>query len=139
MEITPIGIQNLEWQFYVSSILNSICYIVSLAQIIWTVFNFSFVPIVYLFYPETAARTLEDIDRLFRENHYIFVFKHKEAISAKRPASYIEHEQQEMRRASSVADSAALREMSRVSALMGNPEVNSPSLESDRKEYDDKV
>lgn len=52
MEITPIGIQNLKWKFY----------------IIWTLFNFSFIPIVYFFYPETADRTLEDIDRMFREN-----------------------------------------------------------------------
>lgn len=43
VEITPIGIQNLHWKFYV----------------IWTIFNASFVPIVYLFYPETADRTLE--------------------------------------------------------------------------------
>ena len=35
VEITPIGIKNLDWRFY----------------IIWTVFNLSFVPIVYLFYP----------------------------------------------------------------------------------------
>lgn len=52
VEITPIGIQSLHWKFY----------------IIWTVFNASFIPIVYLFYPETADRTLEDVDRLFREN-----------------------------------------------------------------------
>ena len=52
VEITPIGIQSLGWKFY----------------IIWTVLNASFVPIVYLFYPETADRTLEDVDRLFREN-----------------------------------------------------------------------
>ena len=32
VEITPIGIQSLGWQFY----------------IIWTVFNAAFVPIVYL-------------------------------------------------------------------------------------------
>ena len=96
-------------------------------------------PIVYLFYPETAARSLEDIDRLFRENHNIFIFKDKDAISAKRPASYIEHEQQELRRASSVADPVALRKMSRVSALMSIPEATSPSVDGDRKEYDDKV
>lgn len=33
VEITPIGIQSLGWRFY----------------IIWTVFNASFVPIVYLY------------------------------------------------------------------------------------------
>lgn len=52
VEITPIGIQSLQWKFY----------------IIWTIFNASFIPIVYLLYPETADRTLEDVDRFFREN-----------------------------------------------------------------------
>ncbi|CAD6570708.1 MAG: hypothetical protein ASARMPREDX12_003828 [Alectoria sarmentosa] len=86
VEITPIGIQSLHWKFYV----------------IWTIFNASFVPIVYLFYPETADRTLEDVDRLFRENQNIFVFRDPDAISAKRPLAYIEHEQAEVRRNSSV-------------------------------------
>lgn len=86
VEITPIGIQALHWKFY--------C--------IWTIFNASFVPIVYLFYPETADRTLEDVDRLFRENQDIFVFRDPDAISAKRPLAYIEHEQAEVRRNSSV-------------------------------------
>ena len=40
VEITPIGIKSLQWKFY----------------IIWTVFNASFVPLVYFFYPETADR-----------------------------------------------------------------------------------
>ncbi|KAL6718938.1 hypothetical protein ACLMJK_003173 [Lecanora helva] len=82
----PPGIQSLHWRFY----------------IIWTVFNASFVPIVYLFFPETADRTLEDIDRLFRENENIFIFTDKDAISSKRPLAYIEHEQREVRRNSSV-------------------------------------
>lgn len=113
VEITPIGIQNLQWKFY----------------IIWTLFNFSFVPIVYFFYvshflssvprrlsllewawkanetvqPETADRTLEDLDRYFRENHNIIVGFDTEATSSKRPAAYAEHEQIELRRNSSVA------------------------------------
>ena len=86
VEITPIGIQTLQWKFY----------------IIWTIFNASFVPIVYLFYPETADRKLEDIDRLFRENQNILIFRDKDAIASKRPAAYIQHEQREIRRNSSV-------------------------------------
>ena len=105
VEITPIGIQTLGWQFY----------------IIWTVLNFSFVPIVYIFYPETASRTLEDMDRLFRENHDILIFKHKDAISPKRPQAYLEHEKSEVRRASSV-NPATLRKMSRVGQLMAKNE-----------------
>lgn len=86
VEITPIGIQSLQWKFY----------------IIWTIFNASFVPIVYLFYPETADRTLEDIDRLFRDDAPIFVFRDKDAISEKRPLKYVEHYENEVRRNSSV-------------------------------------
>lgn len=86
VEITPIGIQSLQWRFY----------------IIWTIFNASFVPIVYLFYPETADRTLEDIDRLFRDDPHIFVFRDKDAISEKRPLKYVEHYENERRRNSSI-------------------------------------
>ena len=49
VEITPPGIGSLGWKFY----------------IIWTVFNAAFVPIVYFLYPETADRSLEDMDRYF--------------------------------------------------------------------------
>jgi len=101
VEITPIGIQTLHWKFY----------------IIWTIFNASFVPIVYLFYPETADRTLEDIDRLFRENENIFVFKDKDAISSKRPLAYVEHEQREMRRNSSVVGANPEAEKYRIEAI----------------------
>lgn len=86
VEITPIGIDNLQWKFY----------------IIWTVFNASFIPIVYFLYPETAARTLEDLDRYFAENKNILVFRDKEATSSKRPEHLVEHERAEVRRHSSV-------------------------------------
>ena len=86
VEITPLGIQNLHWKFY----------------IIWTLFNGAFVPIVYFFYPETANRTLEDIDRYFLENQNILVHKDKNATSSKRPAHFVEREVQEVRRNSSV-------------------------------------
>jgi hypothetical protein len=84
VEITPSGIDTLGWRFY----------------IIWTVFNASFVPIVYLFYPETAGRTLEDVDRFFRENHDVFVYKDRDATCSTRPARYIEQERDEVRRES---------------------------------------
>lgn len=79
-------------------------------------------PIVYLFYPETAARTLEDVDRLFRDsNGSIWVFRDKEAISTRRPPGYEEHERREIRRASSV-DAAALKEMGRARVAMEKEE-----------------
>ncbi|KAH8895750.1 general substrate transporter [Thozetella sp. PMI_491] len=86
VEITPPGISALGWKFY----------------IIWTVFNFAFIPIVYLFYPETADRSLEDVDRFFLENHNVLVYKDKDATSSKRPKRYDELEKAEVRRNSSV-------------------------------------
>lgn len=38
VEVTPRGLQNLGWRFY----------------IVWTVLNAAFLPILYLFYPETC-------------------------------------------------------------------------------------
>ena len=32
--------------------------------------NASFVPITYLFYPETARRSLEDMDRVFEQERF---------------------------------------------------------------------
>ncbi|PVI00209.1 general substrate transporter [Periconia macrospinosa] len=96
VEITPPGIRNLQWRFY----------------IIWIVFNFAFIPIVYLFYPETAGRSLEDLDRFFASDPPLFVFTKKEAIEEKRPEQYVQREKEEVRRNSSVApgDIAAARE-----------------------------
>lgn len=87
VEITPIGIQTLKYRFYV----------------IWTVLNFAFVPIIYLFYPETANRALEDIDLFFRESQGIFVHRNPEALSKKRPARYVEMERELVHHAESKA------------------------------------
>ncbi|KAH7413950.1 general substrate transporter [Phaeosphaeria sp. MPI-PUGE-AT-0046c] len=86
VEITPPGIQTLQWRFY----------------IIWTVFNFAFVPIVYFLYPETAGRTLEDIDRIFVGDTPLLIFRDKEAIAEKRPERFVQLENEEVRRHSSV-------------------------------------
>ncbi|OAG10399.1 general substrate transporter [Paraphaeosphaeria sporulosa] len=90
VEVTPPGIASLHWRFY----------------IIWTVFNFAFIPIVYFFYPETAGRTLEDIDRYFTGHAPLLVFLDKEAIQEKRPEKFVEREQTEYRRNSSVVTGA---------------------------------
>ena len=87
VEITPIGIQTLGWRFY----------------IIWTVLNFAFVPTIYLFYPETSNRTLEDIDRYFRENNDVFVHNVPDAIATKRPTHYVELEQELVHRNASIS------------------------------------
>lgn len=51
--ITPIGIQNLGWRFY----------------LIFGFFNAAFLPAVWFFYLETAGLTLEQIDRVFEINY----------------------------------------------------------------------
>ncbi|KAJ7588082.1 general substrate transporter [Mycena floridula] len=85
VQITPAGIQNLGWKFY----------------IIWAVFNALFVPLIYALYPETANRHLEDIDRLYRENHdssRILVFRNKEAIQTERPQRFIDADKERLLR-----------------------------------------
>jgi len=44
--VTPIGLAKLNYKFF----------------FIWAAFNLSFTPIVYFFYPETARKSLEQID-----------------------------------------------------------------------------
>ncbi|OJJ51820.1 hypothetical protein ASPZODRAFT_138877 [Penicilliopsis zonata CBS 506.65] len=49
VQITPPAITNIGWRTY----------------IIFTVFNVTWVPIIYFFFPETKGLELEDVDRLF--------------------------------------------------------------------------
>ena len=65
--ITPLGIAKLGPQFY----------------IIWTALNALMVPIIWIFYPETAGRSLEDIDRMFEAHPTIWVFTHLSMVSRK--------------------------------------------------------
>ncbi|KAJ4263421.1 hypothetical protein NW762_006240 [Fusarium torreyae] len=80
VQITPIGIQNLGWKFY----------------LIWVFMQFFSIPILYVFYPETANRRLEDIDIVFEEGLRICVFLDKEATQVQRPSRFIAMEQQEV-------------------------------------------
>ena len=52
--VTPRAIENLGYQLY----------------IIWAVLNASFVPITWFFYPETARRSLEDMDEVFLHERF---------------------------------------------------------------------
>ncbi|PFH49548.1 hypothetical protein AMATHDRAFT_63031 [Amanita thiersii Skay4041] len=82
VQITPPGIAHLGWRFY----------------IIWAVFNASFIPLIWLVYPETANRHLEDIDRIYRENKgMIFVFNKEEVIQVERPHRFVVAEQMDRR------------------------------------------
>jgi hypothetical protein len=58
--------------------------------IIWAVICFAFIPITYFFYPETANRTLEDIDRFFETKPGVLIHRNKLAVQLHRPAEYIE-------------------------------------------------
>ena len=51
--ITPPAFANLQWRTY----------------IIFAVFNAAIIPIVYFFFPETAKRSLEEIDLYFAKAH----------------------------------------------------------------------
>ncbi|THX42267.1 general substrate transporter [Aureobasidium pullulans] len=82
VEITPIGFQNLGWKFWP----------------IWVVTNALFLPIIYLLFPETSSRTLEDLDAYFRSDPSLIVVGDKDAISSKRPLKYIEKENDEVHR-----------------------------------------
>ena len=57
---------------------------------------------MFFFYPETAGRTLEDIDRLYVGETPLLIFRDKEAIAEKRPERFIQHEAEEVRRHSSI-------------------------------------
>ncbi|TFK38384.1 general substrate transporter [Crucibulum laeve] len=79
VQITPPGIANLGWRFY----------------LIWVVFNAIFVPLIWLLYPETANRHLEDIDKLYREEKsLVFVFRNKDAIKVQRPQRFIDADEE---------------------------------------------
>ncbi|KAJ0344131.1 hypothetical protein COL154_006351 [Colletotrichum chrysophilum] len=82
VQITPIGIQNLGWKFW----------------IVFTVLNAAFLPVIYLFYPETANRTLEDLDEYYRNNPPLVVIGDKDAIGTKRPQKYVDHEEAQVER-----------------------------------------
>lgn len=67
--VTPLGIAKLGSQFYV----------------IWTILNALMVPIIWIFYPETAGRSLEDLDRVFEAYPTVWVFTHRGMISRRPP------------------------------------------------------
>ncbi|KAK8086711.1 Major facilitator superfamily domain- general substrate transporter [Apiospora phragmitis] len=83
VEVTPIGLQTLGWRFY----------------IVWTVLNAAFIPVLWLFFPETADRTLEDLDIYYRENPSLIVIRDANAISRRRPLKYVEMQERDIQNA----------------------------------------
>ncbi|KAI9935068.1 hypothetical protein MW887_000689 [Aspergillus wentii] len=51
-EVTPVGFDTISWQYY----------------IVFAVINAAIIPTVYLFFPETNGRTLEEIDEIFLQS-----------------------------------------------------------------------
>jgi hypothetical protein len=94
VEVTPHGLQNLGWQFY----------------IIWTVINAASLPILYTFYPETANRTLEDLDAFFRDEPPLIVIGHKDSTSIKRPARFVEAQNRDVEEATGQLRQRSIRE-----------------------------
>ncbi|KAH3905033.1 hypothetical protein HBH56_226430 [Parastagonospora nodorum] len=74
VQATLPGIESLGYKFWV----------------IWAVICFSFIPITYFIYPETANRTLEDIDRFFEGEPGLLIHRNKLAVQLHRPAAFIE-------------------------------------------------
>ncbi|KAI1210911.1 general substrate transporter [Annulohypoxylon truncatum] len=66
VQFTKTGVDNLGWGFY----------------LLFAGFCWSFLPIVFLFYPETSRRTLEDMDEMFRHHDNLLVFRGRIAESS---------------------------------------------------------
>lgn len=90
VEITPIGIENLGWRFW----------------IVFTVFCAISLPIIYFLYPETANRSLEDLDAYYRESPPLIVTRNKDAVQTRRPRRFVDEEAQEIERAASIGGEA---------------------------------
>ncbi|KAI3114608.1 hypothetical protein CBS147333_1763 [Penicillium roqueforti] len=60
--------------------------------------NAVFLPILYFFYPETANRSLEDLDAYYRTNPSLIVTGDPDTICRKRPQKYIDREDEEFER-----------------------------------------
>ncbi len=94
---------------------------------------------MYLFYPETAARSLEDIDDYYRTNPPLLVFRDKDVTSSKRPDKYRVKEEDEVRRASSV-DPSTFRRSSRLSVgNAGQAQLATARQRQQNEEYEGKT
>ncbi|KAK0272889.1 hypothetical protein LTR35_012559 [Friedmanniomyces endolithicus] len=78
VQATLPGVQNLGYKYW----------------IVWAVICAAFIPITYFFYPETANRTLEDIDRFFETRPGVLIFNNKLATQLERPQVYTEQDEQ---------------------------------------------
>ncbi|KAL1845644.1 hypothetical protein VTK73DRAFT_461 [Phialemonium thermophilum] len=75
-QFTKVGVDNLRWGFYL--LFAIICY--------------AYFPVVFLLYPETSRRTLEDMDQIFIQNPSVFVFGKPDMTRRERPQNFIDAE-----------------------------------------------
>ncbi|KAI0888979.1 general substrate transporter [Annulohypoxylon maeteangense] len=78
VQFTKTGVDNLRWGFY----------------LLFAGFCWSFLPVVFLFYPETSRRTLEDMDEMFKHHNNLLVFRDKILTQQSRPQAFIDAEQE---------------------------------------------
>jgi sugar porter (SP) family MFS transporter len=55
-EVTPLGFNNIKWGYY----------------LVWAAINTIIIPVIYFCFPETAGRSLEEIDEIFARSKSIF-------------------------------------------------------------------
>lgn len=65
-------------------------------------------PMIYLFYPETANRTLEDMDQIFIHNPSAIVFTNKSATQSKRPDLFVDAERLRVAQANNESSDAVM-------------------------------
>lgn len=65
-------------------------------------------PMIYLFYPETANRTLEDMDQIFIHNPSAMVFMNRSATQSKRPDLFVDAERLRIAQANNDSSDAVL-------------------------------
>jgi hypothetical protein len=105
-QFTSVGIRNLGYKFYISTYPQSDeKRSARLTCAVFAIFNLAFIPVVYFLYPETANRTLEDLDDYFdtdSPHSTIIRIGDKVAKQHHRPAEAIEAERRRIESANFV-------------------------------------
>ncbi|KAJ5116010.1 Major facilitator superfamily domain general substrate transporter [Penicillium angulare] len=78
-QFTSVGVNNLHWRFYLT---------------VFAIINWCFFPVVFLLYPETTRRTLEDMDEIFIQNPSWIVCGNDTLTQLGRPQSFVHAERE---------------------------------------------
>lgn len=84
VQFTPIGIENLRWPFYLIWLF---CFL------LW-----ASIPVIYVLYPETANRRLEDMDHIFNDGLTVAAFRNKDTVMVRRPEKFTRMDEEHMSR-----------------------------------------